>query len=95
MEHEKTPHPASHKASAHYLNLTTRETVDRLREDGYRISEYALRSWIRTGAIPARQIGKKSLIYYPNVLAFLQCADGQDNVPPPAVSPGGIRRIEV
>lgn len=78
-----------------YQNMTTRETVARLREDGYRISEYALRSWIRTGAIPARQIGKKSLLYYPNVLAFLQCSDGQDNVPPPAASPGGIRRIEV
>lgn len=95
MEHEKTPHPASRKAAAHYQNLTTRETVDRLREDGYRISEYALRCWIRTGAIPARQIGKKALIYYPNVLAFLQCADGQDNTPPAPVSAGGIRRIEV
>lgn len=53
--------------TASYQNMTTRETVARLRADGYRISEYALRSWIRTGAIPARQIGKKSLIYYPNV----------------------------
>jgi hypothetical protein len=77
-----------------YQNLTPRETVARLREDGYRVSEYALRSWVRSGAIPVRSIGKKALIYYPNVLAFLQCADGQDNTPPPAVV-GGIRRIEV
>lgn len=81
--------------TASYQNMTTRETVARLRADGYRISEYALRSWIRTGAIPARQIGKKSLIYYPNVLAFLQCADGQDNIPVSSVSSGAIRRIEV
>lgn len=60
MEREKTPYPVSQKATAHYQNLTTRETVDRLREDGYRISEYALRNWIRTGAIPARKIGKSS-----------------------------------
>lgn len=95
MEREKTPYPVSQKAATHYQNLTTRETVDRLREDGYRISEYALRNWIRTGVIPARKIGKKFLIYYPNVLSFLQCADGQDNPPPPSVSTGGIRRIEV
>lgn len=95
MEHEKTYHPASRNAAAQYQNLTTRETVARLREDGYRVSEYALRCWIRTGAIPARQIGKKALIYYPNVLAFLQCTDGQDNTPPVPVSAGGIRRIEV
>ena len=78
-----------------YQNMTLRETVVRLHNDGYQISEYALRSWVRSGSIPVRHIGKKALVYYPNVLDFLQCKNGQDNLPSSPISTNGIRQIEV
>lgn len=72
--------------------LKTRPCVERAKSEGFQISEYALRQWIRTGAIPARKVGNSFLIYYPNLVRFLQCADGCDNAPPKALSATGIRR---
>lgn len=73
--------------------LTIREAVQRAKADGLPISEYTLRQWVRTGAIPARRIGQKALIYYPNLVKYLSCEDGADNLsvaPPAAV---GIRPV--
>ena len=61
--------------------LKTRPCVKRAQSEGYDISEYALRQWVRTGAIPARKVGNSFLIYYPNLIRFLQCTDGGDNSP--------------
>ena len=61
--------------------LKTRPCVKRAQAEGFQISEYALRQWIRSGAIPARKVGNSFLIYYPNVVKFLQCDDGADNPP--------------
>ena len=74
--------------------LKTRPCVKRAQAEGYQISEYALRQWIRVGAIPARKVGNSYLIYYPNVIRYLQCTDGCDNAPPatPSAAPG-VRRI--
>lgn len=66
--------------------LKPRSCISRLHSEGYAVSEYALRQWIRTGAIPARKAGNSFLLYYPNVLAFIRCENGQDN-PPPATPP--------
>lgn len=52
--------------------LTPRQTVARLKADGLPVSEYALRSWVRTKQIPAAWIGKRALLFYPNVLKFIQ-----------------------
>lgn len=73
--------------------VTIREAVPRLKADGLPISEYALRGFVKAGKIPARRIGAKALLFYPNIVAFLQCADGGDNLPAPAVA-GGIRWVE-
>ena len=55
--------------------VTIREAISRAKNDGYDISEYALRQWIRTGEIPSRTAGKrKTLIYYPNLVNFITCA---------------------
>ena len=35
--------------------VTVREAVKRAREDGFPISEYTLRQWIRCGEIPVRK----------------------------------------
>ena len=73
--------------------LKTRPCVKRAQSEGFQISEYALRQWIRTGAIPARKIGNSFLIYYPNLVRFLQCTDGSDNASAVRNTTSGIRRI--
>lgn len=77
--------------------LTIRETVARAKSEGIRLTEYALRCWIKSGVLPVRLIGqsKKALVHYPTLLRFLACADGGDNAVPPAPEAGGIRPVEV
>lgn len=74
--------------------LTIREAVERARKEGCPISEYTLRKWIKTGAVPVRKVGAKCLIFYPNLVNYLQCEDGCDNMPA-MVAAGGIRRLNV
>lgn len=69
--------------------LTIKQTVARAAAEGIPISEYTLRNWVRTGIIPSRVAGhSKYLLYYPNVLRYLQCVDGGD-IPPATI--GGAR----
>ena len=70
------------------------EIVQWCKESGLPLTEYGLRLLIRQGKIPVRRIGKKQIIYLPNVVRFLTCADGADNGVASA-SAGGIRRIDV
>lgn len=58
--------------------MTIREAVARAKADGLPVSEYTLRGWIKTGAVPIRRAGSKQLIYYPNLVRYLQCEDGGD-----------------
>lgn len=74
--------------------LTVREAVRRAKTDGLAISEHSLRVWVRAGAIPTRKVGQKALIFYPNLVRFIQCSDGADNVAVPVIAQSGIRRIE-
>lgn len=75
--------------------VTVREAVERAKADGLPVSEYTLRRWIRTGAIPARKAGTKMLLFYPNLVRYLQCEDGGDNKPAPnVVEYGVIRRAD-
>ena len=73
--------------------LTIREAVQRANADGLRISEYTLRRWVRTGAIPARKVGTKALLFYPNLVRHIQCQDGSDNAPTVENAISSIRRI--
>lgn len=73
--------------------LTVREAVRRCQQEGVPVSEYTLRRWIKGGVIPTRKVGQKSLIYFPNLTAYLKCEAGGDNSPAPVVI-GGIRRID-
>lgn len=75
--------------------LTIREAVQRARDDGLQITEYTLRQWVRTGAVPIRKVGQKSLIFYPNLVRFLQCEDGADNTPATVAAALGIRRADL
>ena len=75
--------------------LTIREAVQRAKADGLPISEYTLRRWIKTGAIPVRNVGSKALLFYPNLLRFLRCEDGSDNAPATVAVAPGIRRADM
>lgn len=71
--------------------VTIREAVQRAKADGIPVSEYTLRQWIRTGAIPVRKAGAKILLFYPNLVSYLRCEDGSDNAPATVGAPG-VRR---
>lgn len=51
---------------------TIREAVNKTREDGIYISEYALRRLIKTREIDVRYVGRKALVYYPVLEAYLR-----------------------
>lgn len=53
--------------------LTIRNAVARAKAEGYPVSEYSLRAWVRTHQIPTVQAGNRVLLYYPNLLRFLRC----------------------
>lgn len=74
--------------------ITIREAVRRAKADGLPVSEYTLRQWVRIGAIPVRKAGAKLLIFYPNLVRYLQCTDGGDNAPVTAAG-SCIRRLEL
>ena len=74
--------------------VTVREAVTRAKQDGFPVSEYTLRRWIRTGVIPVRKAGTKVLIFYPNLVRYLQCEDGDDNKPATVAAVSGIRRLD-
>ena len=75
--------------------LTIREAVQRAKADGIPISEYTLRHWVRTGAVPVRKIGQKALLFYPNLVRYLQCEDSTEIAPVTVEPTPGIRRIEI
>lgn len=74
--------------------VTINEAVKRARSEGLPVSEYTLRRWIKTGAVPVRKTGSRMLLYYPNLVRFLRCEDGGDNAPA-TVIPSGIRRVDL
>ncbi len=73
--------------------VTIREAVQRAKTDGMPISEYTLRQWVKSGAVPVRRIGQKALLYYPNLVRHLQCEGGTGDVPVAADSDN--RRIGI
>lgn len=75
--------------------LTIREAILRCKAEGLPVSEYTLRGWIKAGVIPARRVGRKALIFYPNLVRYIQCEDTGDGRPEPAEESCGIRRLEV
>ena len=74
--------------------LSVNQTLTRLKSDGLPLTEYALRMLIKRGAIPVRYVGQKALLYYPNIISYLRCEDGSDNIPA-AEEHSGIRRVNV
>ena len=50
---------------------TVRQIHQRLNDEGFLVSEYTLRQWVKTGVLPAVFIGNKALISFTNVLDIL------------------------
>lgn len=75
--------------------LTIREAVQRAKSEGIPVSEYTLRRWVKTGAVPVRKIGQKVLLFYPNLVKYLQCEDSADICPAETVGATGVRRVEI
>ena len=69
--------------------VTVRQAVERSNQDGFPVSEYTLRKWIKSGVIPIRRAGNKALIFYPNLLRYIRCEDGKDN-PTPVPEDNGL-----
>ncbi len=63
--------------------LTIRAAVVRCKEEGLPCSEYSLRNWIRTGRVPVVYAGTRALVYYPNIVKYLQTGD---SIQPPPVA---------
>ena len=61
--------------------LTIRQAVTRLKDEGLPITEYSLRVLVKQGKLPVRFVGKRALLYYPNIITYFQCTDGSDNTP--------------
>ena len=74
--------------------LTIKEAVQRSKAEGLPVSEYTLRRIIRSGKVPVRRVGQKMLLYYPNLVRYLTCADGADNTPVVADSTG-VRKVDL
>lgn len=53
---------------------TVRQIRKRLVEEGFQVSEYALRRWIKNGTLPAVYSGKKALVSYQRVLEIIKVA---------------------
>lgn len=75
--------------------VTVREAVQRAKADGLAVTEYTLRRWIKTGVIPVRTAGNKALLFYPNLVRFLQCEDGADNTSSIVGDNTGVRRANL
>lgn len=48
------------------------EVHQRLVAEGYHITEYALRLWVKTGQVDAVYSGRKAFVSYRSVLRFLR-----------------------
>lgn len=59
--------------------LKIREAAARAKANGMSISEYTIRSAIRTGQLPCRIVGKTYLISWKKLVEWATCSTGCDN----------------
>ena len=50
---------------------TIRQVHQRLQSEGFWVSEYTLRQWVKSGTLPAVFVGNKALISFANVRDLL------------------------
>ena len=69
--------------------------VQQAKMDGINISEYSVRQLVKSGAIPARFIGRKILIPYSAFKRYILCEESADNKPTTVMALPGIRRVDL
>lgn len=74
--------------------VTIREAVQRAKADGLPVSEYTLRQWVRSGAVPTRKAGNKVLLFYPNLVQYLTCSGSVDLSPSMVAGPAAIYQAD-
>lgn len=70
---------------------TVRETVRRCQTENIPATEYSIRRWIKEGRFPVRYIGAKAIVYWPQFLDFIRCADGGGDNPKSSAASGDKR----
>ena len=78
--------------------MNIQETLACAQEQGIPLSEYTLRRALKSGVLPCRIVGRTYFISWTNVMRWLMCEDGADNVPSvisTALGKNSIRRITV
>lgn len=63
------PYMSKRRETIKMLVDSIANTAVKLKNDGYNVSETALRRWVKADELPARKIGTKKLLYYPDVIA--------------------------
>ena len=62
--------------------MTIKQAAARANADGLAVTEYCIRQWVRLGILPVRKAGRKNLLSYSNLVSYVRCENGQDNMPP-------------
>lgn len=73
-----------------YQTGTIPQVHRQLNKDGYRVSENALRAWVKQGILPAAYNGRKAYIAYDNVVNILTNGTTESTA---NTTNGGIRKI--
>lgn len=75
--------------------VSIREAVRKAKVEGLPVSEYAVRQWVKMGAIPSRKAGSKVLLFYPNLVHYLTCSNFCDAIPSATVSNVGKSQVGI
>lgn len=67
-------------------------TAERCKAEGVPLAECAIRRLVKTGGIPSVWTGRRALVYWPNVLRFIERGNGPEPPQEPAEQ-GAVRRI--
>ncbi len=65
---------------------TIRATAQRAKDEGLGVTERQIRTWVKQGHLRHTMVGRKALVFWPNLLRFLENGD----IFPPTGS-GGTR----
>lgn len=72
---------------------TVARTYERLKADNIPVSMNALRCWVKQEKFPATFIGRKVLLYYPNVVEFIKTGESKSVTPMPTPISSVTRRV--
>lgn len=80
---------------AEYTQMATiPKTAERCKAEKLGVTAWQLRAWCKSGMLKHVRCGQKFLIYWPNLLAFLESGTTREPAEPRAASFGTMRRIE-